>query len=163
MELAEKLLGEPLDDPRLLEAAREEAEGILYLRRVQQCRLILLEEGTLQRCASSDAARNLAIELSHAVKSGSLEKCKALKHALSVEHERNWVLGVETIATFILGDEFAEREKEFHRLADYERRAHSTRRKALRCLDYERVEMERRRAAAEASRSRGKSVDRRGM
>jgi hypothetical protein len=53
-----------------------------------------------------------------------------------------------------MADAIANRERELHRLAEYERRAFSSWKKALRRLDYERVEAERRRVAKEGAGSR---------
>lgn len=149
--LAEALIGASPREARVVEAARAEAEAILYLRRVRQCRLQVLEEGTLARCSATAAARDLARDLSRAVKCGSLEECRVLGEALIAEHDRQWILDLEATATFVLGDELAERGKELRRLSEYERRAHSARRKTLRRLDYERVEAERRCEVEDAS------------
>ena len=144
LQLAEALLGAAPREPQVLEAAREAAVAILYLRRVQQCRLFALEDGTLQRCTPTDAERALATKLSVAVKCGDLAQCQTLRDELRVLHDREWVVDLETAATFILGQELGGRAAELRRLADYERRANSLRRKALRRLDYERIEAERR-------------------
>ena len=101
--LAEALIGPSPRDVRVVEAAREEAEAILYLRRVQQCRLHVIEEGTLARCSATEGARDLALELSRAVKRGALDDCWALSRALLAEHGRQWVLDLETTATFVVG------------------------------------------------------------
>lgn len=144
LRLAEAILGATPHEPRAVEAAREAAEAILYLRRVQQCRVLVLEEGTLRRCAPTDALRALALQLSDAVRRHGRPDCDAIREELRKEHDREWMLDIETTAMFILNEELRERAKELRRLADYERRAHSKRRKALRRLDYERVEAERR-------------------
>jgi hypothetical protein len=52
LQLAEALLGAAPPEPQVLAAAREAAEAILFLRRVQQCRLLVLEDGTLRRRAN---------------------------------------------------------------------------------------------------------------
>lgn len=150
LELAEALIGAAPREPQVLEAARDAAEAILYLRRVQQCRLLLLEDGALQRCTPTEAGRDLALRLSGAVKGADTAECRPLREGLRVAHDREWIVGFETLPIFFLGDEIRGREEDLRRLADYERRAHSRRRKQLRRLDYERVEAERRRVAAAA-------------
>lgn len=152
--LAEALLGVSPRELQLLEAAREAAEATLYLRRVQQCRLLVLEEGTLGRASPTEAEKSLALKLSASVKRAERTECEALRDELRVAHEEVWAVDIETAATFILGQELGERAAELRRLADYERRAHSLRRKALRRLDYERVEVERRHVAVEAREQR---------
>lgn len=132
------------NEPEIVEAAWDVAEATLHLRRIQQCRLQVLEGGTLRRNSPTEREKELADELSRAVKSGDVARCRELLGALRAAHDREWVVGVEAAATFILGDEVGERGRELRRLADYERRAHSMRRKAIRRLDYARVEAERR-------------------
>jgi len=154
LRLAEALLGTAPHEPQVLEAAREAAQAFLYFRRVQQCRLFELEDATLRRCTPTDAERSLATKLSVAVKCEDITQCQALRDGLHVAHDREWVAGVETAATFILGEELSNHVQELRRLSDYERRAHSARRKALRRLDYEVIEAERRRVAEAARPSR---------
>jgi hypothetical protein len=70
-----------------------------------------------------------------------------LREELRVAHDREWAVEIEAAATFILGGELGNHAQKLRRLSDYERRALSARRKALRRLDFERVEAERRRVA----------------
>lgn len=158
LELAEALIGAAPRNPAMLEAARGEAEAILYLRRVRKCRLDVLEEGTLERCSVTELARGIALELSDAVKCGDLARCRELRDALRREHAGKWLLDLETTASFVLAEELARRAPELKSVADYERRAHSARRQTLRKLDYERVEAERWRVASEGTHSRRKSA-----
>lgn len=144
LQLADALIGATPAEPQVLAAAREAAEAILFLRRVQQCRLLVLEEGTLRRAAPTDAEKMLALKLSSAVKREGKAECEALRDELRVAHDAEWVVDVDTAATFILGEEVCRRATDLRRLSDYERRAHSARRKALRRLDFERLEAERR-------------------
>ena len=153
--LAEALLGAAPREPQVLEAAREGAEAILNLRRVQQCRLLVIEDGTLRRCAPTDAERPLALKLSGAVKRGDVAECDAIQAELRDAHDKQWAVDIPTAATIILCEELGTRATELRRLSEYERRALSARRKALRCLDYERVEAERRRVAMEVAGRRG--------
>ena len=141
--LAGAILGATPPEPRVVEAARAEAEAILHLRQVQQCRLRLLEDGTLKRSNPTEAERDLALKLSAAVKHGEPDDCASLRRALDVAHAKEWIVGVETAATIILEGEFSDRVKEHRRLAEYERRAISQRRKSLRRFDYEKIEAER--------------------
>ena len=143
LQLAEALLGAARREPQVLAAAREAAEAILFLRRVQLCQLLVLEDGTLRRAAPTDAERIPALKLSAAVKRAGKAECEVLREELRVAHDREWVVDIETAATFILGEELGNQAEELRRLSDYERRALSTRGKALRRLDYERVEAER--------------------
>ncbi len=143
LQLAEALLGAARREPQVLAAAWEAAVAILYLRRVQQCLLLVLEDGTLRRAAPTDAEKILALKLSAAVKRAGKVECEVLREELRVAHDAEWVVDIETAATFILGEELGNQAEELRRLSDYERRALSTRGKALRRLDYERVEAER--------------------
>jgi hypothetical protein len=147
-------------EPQVHAAVRYAAEAILFHRRVQQCRLLVLEDGTLRRAAPTDAEKVLALKLSAAVKRAGKAECEVLREELRVAHDREWVVDIETAATFILGEELGNHAQELRRLSDYERRALSARRKALRRLDLERVEAERRRVAETASPSRRKSAAR---
>ena len=156
LQLAEALLGAAPPEPQVLAAAREAAEAILFLRRVQQCRLLVLEDGTLRRAAPTDAEKILALKFSAAVKRAGKVECEVLREELRVAHDREWVVDIETAATFILVEELVNHAQELRRLSDYERRAHSARRKALRHLDYEVIEAERRRVAEAARPSRRK-------
>ena len=74
---------------------------------------------------------------------------------LRVAHDATWNVDIETAATFSLGRELGERAAELRGLSEYERRANTLRRNALRQLDYERIEAERRRVAAEAAGRHG--------
>lgn len=143
LQLAEALLGAARREPQVLAAAWEAAVAILYLRRVQQCLLLVLEDGTLRRAAPTDAEKILALKLSAAVKRAGKVECEVLREELRVAHDAEWVVDIETAATFILGEELGNQAEELRRLSDYERLALSTRGKALRRLDYERVEAER--------------------
>jgi hypothetical protein len=154
LQLAEALLGAAPPEPQVLAAAREAAVAILYLRRVQQCRLLVLEDGTLRRAAPTDAERIPALKLSAAVKRAGKVECEVLREELRVVHDAEWVVDIETAATFILGEELGNHAQELRRLSDYERRALSARRKALRRLDLERVEAERRRVAGRHGEAR---------
>ena len=145
--LAEALIGSGRREPGVIEAAREEAEAILYLRRVRQCRLLALEESTLRRCTPTEESRSVALKLREAVKRDDVAACDALREELRGPHDAAWLLDIETTSTIVLGLEFGECAAELRRLNDYERRAISSHRKTLRRLDYERVEAERRRVA----------------
>ena len=153
--LADAILGPSPREPALLEAAGEDAEAILYLRRVQQCRLAILEECALCRYARSEAEKSLVLTLSGAVKRGHLSDCRTLRDDLFIAHDREWRFGLTAVASSLLLQDLGRRLKDLQRLADYERRAFSRRKETLRRLDYERVEAERRHARAEAARSRG--------
>ena len=108
--------------------------------------------GELRRAAPTDAERIPALKLSAAVKRAGKVECEVLREELRVAHDAEWVVDIETAATFILGEELGNHTQELSRLSDYERRALSARRKALRRLDFERVEAERRRVADVAGR-----------
>jgi hypothetical protein len=150
--LAEALIGAAPREPQLLEAAHEAAEAILYLRRVQQCRMLVLEDGALRRASPTDAEKAVALKLSEAVRRAKQSECDALRDELRVAHDATWNVDIETAATFSLGRELGERAAELRRLSEYERRANSLRRNALRRLDFERIEAERRRVADVAGR-----------
>ena len=156
--LADALLASSPREPRLLEASREAAEAMHRLRRVRGCRRSLLEgharhvifrapEGGLlipqlppERFDDQSAAANLY-----------------LAWRISVALHPLWDGAADEVrdGDVAMGGAIANRERELHRLAEYERRAFSSWKKALRRLDYERVEAERRRVTAEAARWRG--------
>lgn len=66
---------------------------------------------------------------------------------LEAAHDRAWLVGFAPGGDYFIHQKVAEHATELRRLADYERRANSLRRKALRRLDYERIEAEHRRVA----------------
>jgi hypothetical protein len=155
LRLAEALIGETPREPPVVEAAREAAEAILYLRLVQRAKLHVLEGGTLRRATPTDTGRELALSLSTAVKRGTAAECASLSDKLRVTHDVEWKLDMQSTATIILGLEVGDRSKELRRVNEYERRALSQRRSALRRLDYERVEAGRRVASGKARRASG--------
>lgn len=143
-DLAEALIASGRRSPERVEAAHEEAEAILYLRRVRQCRLLVLEESTLKRSTPTKATRAIALQLREAVKRGDIAACDNLREELRDPHDAAWILDIDTLSTTMLGMEFGEHAAELRRLHDYERRALSRHRKILRRLDYETIEAERR-------------------
>lgn len=145
--LAEALLDASPREPSVVEAARATAEAILYLRRVQQCRLLALDHGTLARAARTDAEKSAANKLLEAIKGEDSTECRRLRVQLDIAHDCEWKVGVEPIGFVVLGLELSDRARELRRLSEYERRAASARRRALRVLDYEMIEAERRRTA----------------
>lgn len=142
--LADAILGDAPREPQVVEAARAEAEAILYLRRVRQCRLQALEEATLRRAAPTERERALAVELSGALKTASLPECLTLRETVRAEHDENWRVGLEVVATFILSHVIGNCTTALRRINDYERRAQSRWTKTRRCFDYERIDAERR-------------------
>lgn len=152
--LAEDLLGATPREPQVIEAALDAGEAILYLRRVQKCRLLALEGRALGRATRTDAERVAALTLSEKIKHGSAAECRTIHEELRVAHEAEWKVGVAVAATVVLGLEMSERTTDLRRLSEYERRAASARRRALRRLDYEMVEAQRRAAISGKSPSR---------
>ena len=88
------------------------------------------------------------------VKGAAASDCKPLMAEVCAAHDRSWLVGLTSAGDYFLHLKAADHVNELRRLADYERRADSLRRKALRRLDYERVEAERRRTADGAPRTR---------
>lgn len=142
--LADALLGTSPRDPQLLEAAARAAEAILWLRQIQQWRLHALEGAALARANRTDDDRKQALRLASLVKAGAAEDCRAPREDLRVAHDRDWIPPLESTAGFLVHLEMERHAATLRRLADYERRAASLLRKALRRLDYERIEVERR-------------------
>lgn len=149
--LAEAILGAAPREPNVVEAARAEAEAILYLRRVRQCRLQVLEGGTLQRATPTERERALALKLSEAVKCADVADCNPLREKLRAAHDAEWIVGLEIGASYMLIDEIGKSTKALRRLNDYERRAQSRWRKSRRQFDYERIEAQRRQSSRAAS------------
>ena len=88
--LAEALVGSGRREP----GAVEEAEAILYLRRVRQCRLLALEESTLRRCTPTEASRAIALRLRGAVKRDDAAACEALRDELRGPQDAAWLLDI---------------------------------------------------------------------
>jgi hypothetical protein len=153
--LADALIGPSPRESQILGPAREAAEELIFLRRVRLCRLTTLEEATLARVAVTDRIGAPAAALSRAVKVGEATHCHALREELCRAHRAEWLPDMDVLAAQIFGDEVAKSAATLRSLADYERRAASRLRKALRRLDYERVEAERRRVAMEVAGRRG--------
>ena len=153
--LGDALLGASPRQPQVIEAAREAAEAILWLRQIQQWRLAMLERAALFYANPTAAERDPALRLSDMVKGAAASDCAALRGDVCAAHDRAWLVDLAPAGDYFIHQQVAEHATELRRLADYERRAHSRRRKALRRLDYERVEAERCRVTAEAARWRG--------
>ena len=153
--LGDALLGVSPRQPQVIEAAREAAEAILWLKQIQQWRLAMLEHATLSYANQTAAERDPALRLSDMVKGAAASDCAALRGDVCAAHDRAWLVDLAPAGDYFIHQQVAEHATELRRLADYERRAHSRRRKALRRLDYERVEAERCRVTAEAARWRG--------
>lgn len=139
-ELSDALLGSSPHAPRLVEAAREAAEAMIYLHRVRRWRLAVLEGGALARLPMDDTTLQRALELSRAAKFGDGRDYASQRAALGATTGD----GIDIDAERALLQEVMERDDTLRNLCDYERRALSQRRKALRRLDYERIEAERR-------------------
>ena len=152
--LGDALLGASPRQPQVIEAAREAAEAILWLRQIQQWRLAMLERAALFYANQTAAERDPALRLSDMVKGAAASDCAALRDEVCAAHDRAWLVDLAPAGDYFIHQQVAEHATELRRLADYERRAHSRRRKALRRLDYERVEAERRRVAKEGAGSR---------
>jgi len=148
--LGDALLGVSPRQPQVIEAAREAAEAILWLRQIQHWRLAMLEHAALTYANQSDAERDPALRLSEMVKGAAASDCAPLRDEVCEAHDKAWLVGLAPAGDYFIHQKVAEHATELRRLADYERRANSRRRKALRRLDYERIEAERRRVAAAA-------------
>lgn len=151
--LGDALLGASPRQPRVIEAAREAAEAILWLRQIQQWRLAMLERAALLYANLTEAERDPALRLSEMVKGASASDCAPLRAEVCAANDKAWLVGLAPAGDYFIHLKVAEHSAELRRLADYERRAVSLRRKALRRLDYERVEAERRRVTDEARSS----------
>lgn len=142
-ELADALLGASRE-PLLLEAAREAAEAVIHLFRVQRWRRVTLEGSALAEVATSDAALDAALELSRAVKFDPADEFQCQTEALRAVCSGGG--SIEPACAAALIGQLRSPIDDLRRLSEYERRDLSRRRNALRRLDYKRVEAERRAA-----------------
>lgn len=141
--LATSLLGSCSRSPALTRAALEAADAIIHSDRVRQARRSLLDE--LSRGNAGDGlieGRDIADAMARA--------CGAHEEGA---HYIQWRLRLaETLedgdaeerGSVALLDGVVRQHRALERLANYERRALSRRRKALRELDYQRIEAGRR-------------------
>jgi hypothetical protein len=145
--LACRLLASSPPEPQLMLAAREAADAILHLRRVQEARRSLLDAAVRSNFEMTGVADLLDVE-------GYLEDVLrdprdpigsffAVRLAMHVSGEALKDRGPPMALAAVL----AGRSRELRQLEEYERRALSRRGKTLRCLDYVRIETERRRAS----------------
>jgi hypothetical protein len=146
-DLAEVLLGASPPELPLLEAAREAAEAILHLHRVQTTRRRAEEAAALLHLAPLSGAPTRKLTLWKLKTEERHPTCRSLLEELRLQaSEAGYVSGTDLASAdgilsllYSLG-----RDNDVRRLQDYERRALSRRRTALRRLDYERIEAERR-------------------
>lgn len=125
LDLTDALLGPSPHEPQILEAAREAAEMITDVDRVQRWRRASIEGRGIAQVAASDAIRADAGKFSRALKVADAEECRRLRDEFRATHDAKWVMSLELLAESVLG-----------------------RKKALRRLDYERVEAQHRQVAA---------------
>jgi hypothetical protein len=150
-ELAEALLGSSPPEPRLLDAAQEAAEAILHLHHVQRSRRLAEEAAALlnlQPLAGAPTRKltlwKLQLEERHPTLRSLVAELRrqACDAGYAADAE---ITAIDGILSLLLSLRW--RHDEVRRLNDYERRALSRRRTALRRLDYERIEAGRRAAA----------------
>lgn len=138
-ELAECLLIGMPRTLKVIEAARAAAESILYLRQVQKWRLHQIESNALNSMPYTDSERSRALLLSTEVKSSRSVICNE-RHRTAIDAD--CVPDLDALMVFILVVELSGQRKDLRRLNDYEQRAISARRDAIRQFDYERIEAE---------------------
>lgn len=142
--LADALLGTSPREPQLLEAAREAAEAILYLETVRQLQCATLEAHAIGRLKTRGRAAERMQELSVSVKVDDAPTWRRLRDTVAATIGGAREGELERPSQKALALELKGSAAELRRLADYERRAFSRRQKAIRRLDYERIEAERR-------------------
>ena len=145
LDLAGALLGSSPRGPCLLAAAREAAEAIIHLHRVQWWRLATLEGGGLARLSGSEDMQQKALALTAAVRFEAAEARPALYADLRAAFAAAGGEDVDQASAVAIYQELTKATDPLRRLLEHERKALSRRRKALRRLDYERIEAERRR------------------
>lgn len=145
--LAEALLGASPPGPRLLEAAREAADAILHFHRVQTSRRLAGEASALLSLKALSHPPTRKLTLWNLQREEGHPSCWSLVAELRLQAaEAGYKSGFEITATdgvqsLILS--LSSESDEVRRLKEYERRALSRRRTALRQFDYERIEAER--------------------
>jgi hypothetical protein len=146
--LASALLGTSPRDLRLLDAAQEAAEAILHLHRVQTSRRLAEEAAALlnlQPLARAPTRRLTLWKLQMEERHPNLRSLVAelRRQARDAGYAGDTeITAIDGILCLLLS--LRSRHDEVRRLNEYERRALSRRRTALRRLDYERIEAERR-------------------
>ena len=145
-ELAGALLGSSPREPALLDAARAAAEAILFVDAVQRLRRATLSAGMLARLVLKGRAEERLIELTRSVAEDDVAAWRQLRETIAATIGGTRDGKLERAAQGTLRHELEGNAPTLRRLEDYERRGLSRRRKALRRLDYERIEAERRRA-----------------
>lgn len=143
-ELANALLGVSPREPQLLEAAREAAEAILYLETVRQLQCATLEAHAMRRLTTRGRAGERLRQLSVSVKADDAPTWRHLRDTVAATIAGAGEGILERLSQRVIAFELEGSAQELRRLADYERRALSRRQKAIRRLDYERIEAERR-------------------
>lgn len=142
-ELAAALLGASPPEPALLEAARDVAREVLFLYRLQRYRRAVEEAGAMSQLTLKGRAEERFLELSAAVKLDDEVTWRRLQETVADTIGGADAAGLEISGATALLYEHMDASAELRRLDDYERRALSRRRKALRRLDYGRIEVER--------------------
>ena len=150
-DLAVALLGTSAREPALLEAARDVAREILFLDRLQRYRRVVEEAGAMSQLIWTGRAEERFLELSVAVKLDDVGTWRRLRETVAASIGGAEAAGLETSGAVALLRELMAPSAELRNLDDYERRALSRRRKALRRLDYGRVEAERARGHSRLS------------
>lgn len=144
--LAITLLGSSPRDPTVMAAARGAAQEILFVERVQKLRRVSEESDLLLRLPDFSAYQEEYAQLAAAVKDQPAGECSDTRLELmkarleagdqDTDHSREALQAI--LRSISAGP------ADVRRLWEYERRAVSRRTRALRLLDYERVEAERR-------------------
>jgi len=154
-ELAEALLGTSPPDLRLLDAAQEAAEAILHLHRVQRSRRLAEEAAALlnlQPLAGAPTRKltlwKLQMEERHPTLRSLVAELRQQARVVGYAADAE-ITAIDGILCLLLS--LRNQHDEVRRLNEYERRALSRRRKALRRLDYERIEAERRKGQSRHS------------
>lgn len=153
--LAAALIGASPREPQILDAARGAAEAILHLQRVRRLRWLITDASALIATPAIDAERVRAETLYSLWRQGCDPTCVRRIEELRQRAKSGSTSDADGEAALL--EVLAHRPDELRRLAAYERRALSRRREALRRLDYERIEAERRRTPQGRRPSIGRS------
>lgn len=150
--LVRAILGPRPPAPPLRRAAVAAADAIVQLRRVRRARQSLLDEQSRRLARDGSDWTELMSRLAAEAFMLPEEARRHLRFRLSLALPAEEASGQEQGAVAML-DSLVRQSAALERLAVYERRALSQRRKALRYLDYERIEAARRAGGSRAEGS----------
>ena len=144
--LVPALIGSAYPDPSVVDAARAAAEAILHLHQVRRSKYAVIEELRRQPAEFRGNERKVLRTIGKILSGKVIDGCdEALDRAPNFANGTPAEDKAVAEPALTLAAIFAQAPKELRRLAEYERRGISRRRRALQRLAYERIEAERRR------------------